>query len=52
MKPVQVVNAPRVIQKICQHLGLPTALPPVAPARAPPQDEFHFDTDDAFGDNI
>jgi len=29
-----------VIEKILTHLGLPTGLPPLAPARAPPEDEL------------
>ena len=52
MKPIQVVKDPDVIHKICQHLGLPTSLPPVAPARAPPQDEFPFDDPDPAVDDI
>ena len=43
MKIVQFVDDPLVIAKICTHLGLPTSLPPVAPARAPPQDQLDFE---------
>ena len=52
MEPVQVVHDPRVIQKICQHLGLPNALPPIAPARAPPQEDLPFDAPDPASDDI
>ena len=40
MKVVQFVDDPLVISKICDHLGLHTSLPPMAPARASPQDLF------------
>lgn len=40
MRRIQFVDDPAVIQRICSHLGLPTAAPPVAPARAP-----HLDLD-------
>ena len=40
MQTIQVVEDPLVIEKILLHLGLPTDLPPVAPARAPPGDEL------------
>ena len=39
MQLIQVVDNPMVIDKILTHLGLPTTLPPVAPARGPPEDE-------------
>ena len=42
MQTIQVVEAPEVIEKILPHLGLPTDLPPVAPARAPPDNELDF----------
>ena len=40
MQLIQVVNSPLVIETILDHLGLPTDLPPLAPARAPPGDEL------------
>jgi len=40
MQVIQVVEDPLVIDRILTHLGLPTDLPPVAPARAPPGDEL------------
>jgi hypothetical protein len=43
MRHIQFVDDPAVIQRICAHLGLPTAPPPVAPARAPPQQHFELD---------
>jgi hypothetical protein len=41
-KVIQVVDDPLVIAKICRHLGLPGTLPPVAPARGPPQQDFEL----------
>ena len=35
-----VIEDPAVIKTILTHLGLPTELPPVAPARSPPQLSF------------
>jgi len=43
MRRIQFVDDPAVISRICDHLGLPTAPPPVAPPRAPPQQNFDFD---------
>ena len=40
MQTIQVVEDPEVIERILIHLGLPTTLPPVAPARAPPDSEL------------
>lgn len=40
MKLQQIVTDPLVIQKVLTHLGLPTELPEVAPARAPPESEI------------
>jgi len=40
MTLVQLVQDPQVADKILGHLGLPTTLPPVAPARAPPGSEL------------
>ena len=40
MQVIQVVEEPLVIEKILTHLGLPTSLPRVSPARAPPGDEL------------
>jgi len=42
-KAIQVVDDPHVVAKICRHLGLPTTLPPVAPARGPPQQQFELE---------
>ena len=39
MRLIQVNDSPQVIDRILTHLGLPTDLPPVAPARGPPEDE-------------
>ena len=43
MNRIQLVDDPAVICRILTHLGRPTSLPPVAPARAPPQPELDFD---------
>ena len=40
MQVIQVVEDPVVSEKILPHLGLPTSLPPVSPARAPPDSEL------------
>ena len=40
MQVIQVVEDPVVIEKILTHLGLPTSLPPVSPARATPDSEL------------
>ena len=42
-KVLAFLTDPNVIAKILAHLGLPTQSPHVAPARAPPQSELHFD---------
>jgi len=34
-----------VVHKILTHLGLPTEAPPIAPARAPPQQDLDFEVD-------
>jgi hypothetical protein len=45
MVVLAAINDPAVAQKILAHLGLPTCAPRCAPARAPPDPEFDFDTD-------
>jgi len=42
MRRIQFVDDPAVIARICSHLGLPTAPPHVASARAPLQHDFVF----------
>jgi hypothetical protein len=42
-KIIQFVDDPIVISTICSHLALPTELPPVAPARGPPQEDLEFE---------
>jgi len=37
MHVVAAISEPNVIAKILQHLGLPSAVPDCAPARAPPE---------------
>jgi hypothetical protein len=48
MNRIQLVDDPAVIHRILTHLGLPTSLPIVAPARDPPQPELDFDDFDKF----
>ncbi len=43
MRLVALVKDPTVVRRIVAHLGLPTALPEVAPARGPPQLSFDDD---------
>ncbi len=40
MQIIQFVEDPEVIERILNHLDLPTDLPPLTPARAPPEDEL------------
>jgi hypothetical protein len=48
MRLIALIKDKPVIDKILRHLGLPTDLPQLSPARAPPQTDFFFDdvTDD------
>lgn len=48
MNRIQLVEDPVVIRRVLTHLGLPTSLPPIAPARDPPQAELEFDDSDFF----
>jgi hypothetical protein len=36
LRLLAVIDAPGVIRRILEHLGLPTALPAMRPPRAPP----------------
>ena len=40
MRVISVIEDPTVIKNILDHLHLPTELPTIHPARAPPQMEF------------
>jgi hypothetical protein len=45
LRLVACIDDPNTITKILTHLGLPTDVPPIAPARSPPQTEFvHWDS--------
>ena len=51
------ITDPRVLEKILAHLGLPTAPPPIAPARLPlevdlPLDEEDEEPPDKVGDDV
>jgi hypothetical protein len=42
MKIISVIKDPQVIEKILNHLGLPTVSPCFDASRAPPQMEFDY----------
>ena len=46
MRLVALIEEARVIRRILGHLGLPTELPAISPARSPPS---VFDRVDAWG---
>ena len=53
MRVIAFIEDERVARKILEHLGLPSTVPTVKPARAPPQARFNWgeglmepDTDD------
>lgn len=46
MRRISHIEQPELIAQILGHLGLRTAPPPIAPARAPPQLDLDFDTTD------
>ncbi len=37
---IAFLTAPNIVAGILDHLGLPAAVPPVAPARGPPADDL------------
>jgi hypothetical protein len=39
MRIIAAIEEPTAIKKILSHLGLPTKIPQLAPARAPPNTE-------------
>ena len=46
MRVIAFIEDERVARKILEHLGLPTGVPTVTPARAPPQASFDWDDGD------
>ena len=42
---IALLTDPPVVRKILNHLDLPTEPPPIAPARAPPQQDLDFEDD-------
>jgi len=44
MKIVVFITEPNTVTKILEHIGVPSTAPVIAPARAPPQEEFCYDT--------
>ena len=47
MRVIAAIDDPPIVEKILEHLGLPSERPVIAPARAPPRPEL----DDEFGDS-
>jgi len=43
MRILAFLTDPPVVRSILVHLDLPHRPPPLAPARGPPQGDFHFD---------
>jgi hypothetical protein len=43
MRIITFILDRRVIERILDHIGEPTAMPPVSPALPPPQGEMDFD---------
>ena len=51
MRVIAAIDDAPLVEKILEHLGLPTERPVIAPARSPPQLEFDDDfSDSEFGD--
>ena len=48
MNILAVLTDPPVVFAILEHLELPHALPPISPARGPPQGDFLLDQTPAF----
>jgi hypothetical protein len=42
MKIIAFITDPGSIRRYLEGVGLPTAAPPIAPARSPPQIEFDY----------
>jgi hypothetical protein len=47
MTIVAALISPPAIERVLRHLGLPTDIPQLHPARAPPQVELQFDREPA-----
>ena len=43
MKIIAFITEPATVAKILEHIGEPSTAPVIAPARAPPQEEFAYD---------
>ena len=43
MKILAFVTEPRSLARLLTHAGLPTGIPPIASARAPPQSAWAFE---------
>jgi hypothetical protein len=50
MRIIAFIQDPPVIERILHHIGEPTQLPEVLPARAPPQAEMDFAQGTGLGD--
>jgi hypothetical protein len=45
---VAFITRPTQLRRLCAHLGYPTEVPPIAPARAPPQPDLWDQPTDAY----
>ena len=50
MEVLAAISEPLTVRKILVHLGQLTDIPDCAPARAPPQQEFHDYDEDEWSD--
>ena len=48
MRILAFITAAEPVDALLGHLGLPTAPPPLSPARGPPQHDLAFDADPGF----
>jgi len=48
MRILAFITAAEPVDALLGHLGLPTAPPPLSPARGPPQHDLGFDADPGF----
>jgi hypothetical protein len=50
MRVIAFITHPPVVRRILDHTGLPAQPPAVAPARGPPQTDFHEWQGDTYAD--
>ena len=51
MRNISHIEQPATITRILDHLGFPSTVPPIAPARAPPQLDLDLDTEYPVADS-